>query len=260
MAVPETIEYKGVSFTFWDVAGNIYIYIYIYICYLLCCCCISSVDTSSLVPLWIIPASCSVQNRPLWKYYFHGTQPATQGVVDSSDRGRIPLANKQDLPNAMTAAEMAQELGLHHPSSPGSNRRRRWSAPRPLKLASSLRPKMLRWWLFLQAHYSELLCNRVRRSRGSVCTNINIQVGFNSILHQSLNFISFQTTLHSALAAFKKSCIFVQVGWRELACLHFVWPACALWYVLPLWDRRSCICVRTSGVTRVVCTKLAWYI
>jgi hypothetical protein len=170
----------------------------------------------------------------LWKYYFHGTQPATQGVVDSSDRGRIPLAreelnallddeelrdaallvlaNKQDLPNAMTAAEMAQELGLHHPSSPGSNRRRRWSAPRPLKLASSLRPTMLRWWLFLQAHYSELLCNRVRRSRGSVCTNINIQVGFNSILHQSLNFISFQTTLHSALAAFKKSCIFVQVG------------------------------------------------
>jgi hypothetical protein len=53
----------------------------------------------------------------------------------------------------------------------------------------------------------------------------------------------------------------VQVGWRELACLHFVWPACALWYVLPLRDRRrSCICVGTSGVTRVVCTKLAWYI
>ncbi|RCV39873.1 hypothetical protein SETIT_9G005300v2 [Setaria italica] len=102
----ETIEYKSISFTFWDVGG-------------------------------------SAPNRPLWKYYFQDTQGIVF-VVDSSDRDRVRLArdelnallneeelrdaallvfaNKQDLPNAMTAAEMAEELGLHR--SLGT--RRRW--------------------------------------------------------------------------------------------------------------------------------------
>ena len=72
--------------------------------------------------------------RPLWKHYY----PNTQGVifiVDSADRDRageardelhrmmnedelrdsclLVFANKQDLPNAMTAAEISDKLGLH---------------------------------------------------------------------------------------------------------------------------------------------------
>ncbi|CAM0144531.1 unnamed protein product [Urochloa decumbens] len=96
----ETIEYKNISFTFWDVGGN-------------------------------------SPNRPLWKYYFHDTQGIVF-VIDSGDRARIRLArdelntllnaeelrdaallvlaNKQDLAKAMSSAEMAQELGLHHQS------------------------------------------------------------------------------------------------------------------------------------------------
>ncbi|CAN6286123.1 unnamed protein product [Urochloa humidicola] len=102
----EKIEYRNISFTFWDVGGN-------------------------------------APNRPLWKYYFHDTQGIVF-VVDSSDRDRIRLArdelntllnaeelrdaallvlaNKQDLPNAMSSDVMAQELALHH-HSPGN---RRW--------------------------------------------------------------------------------------------------------------------------------------
>ena len=72
--------------------------------------------------------------RPLWKSYFQNTGTIIF-VVDSNDRGRIDeakqelhkllsnsalrcavllvWANKQDLPNAMTAAEVSDELGLH---------------------------------------------------------------------------------------------------------------------------------------------------
>ncbi|RLN39440.1 ADP-ribosylation factor 1-like [Panicum miliaceum] len=107
----ERIEYRNISFTFWDVGGH-------------------------------------APNRPLWKYYFHDTQGLVF-IVDSSDRDRVRLpcstrnlsivcrltmnsgfdewhqeeelrdaallvlANKQDLPNAMTTAEMSEELGLH---------------------------------------------------------------------------------------------------------------------------------------------------
>lgn len=71
--------------------------------------------------------------RRLWRYYFQGTQ-ALIYVIDSSDRDRIMdakdeldkmlqeeemenatllvLANKQDLPNAMTAAEIMEKLEL----------------------------------------------------------------------------------------------------------------------------------------------------
>merc|ERR1712151_1394004 len=83
----ETLEYKNISFTVWDIGGQDKI-------------------------------------RPLWRYYYHGTDGAIF-IVDSSDRDRIQdakqeqfkmleddelngaallvLANKQDLPGAMSA-------------------------------------------------------------------------------------------------------------------------------------------------------------
>merc|ERR1712029_1142101 len=73
--------------------------------------------------------------RPLWRYYYQGTQGLIF-VVDSNDRDRIEdareelkkmleedemrdavllvFANKQDLPNAMPAAEVTEKLGLHN--------------------------------------------------------------------------------------------------------------------------------------------------
>merc|ERR1712204_21195 len=73
--------------------------------------------------------------RPLWRYYYQGTN-ALIYVVDSNDRDRtedareelmkmldedemrdavlLVFANKQDLPNAMTAAEVTEKLGLHN--------------------------------------------------------------------------------------------------------------------------------------------------
>ncbi|KAI6188963.1 ADP-ribosylation factor 1-like protein [Aphelenchoides besseyi] len=93
----ETVEYKNISFTVWDVGGQDKI-------------------------------------RPLWRYYFSNTQGLIF-VVDSNDRDRIDeareelirmlaedelrdavllvFANKQDLPNAMNAAEVTDKLGLH---------------------------------------------------------------------------------------------------------------------------------------------------
>ena len=93
----ETVEYKNISFTVWDVGGQDKI-------------------------------------RPLWRHYFQNTQGLIF-VVDSNDRERIGeareelnrmlaedelrdavlliLANKQDLPNAMSAAEINEKLGLH---------------------------------------------------------------------------------------------------------------------------------------------------
>ena len=79
--------------------------------------------------------------RPLWRHYFQNTQGIIF-VVDSNDRDRIVeareelqrmlnedelrdalllvFANKQDLPNAMNAAEITDKLGLH------SLRQRAW--------------------------------------------------------------------------------------------------------------------------------------
>ncbi|XP_013649048.1 ADP-ribosylation factor 2-B-like [Brassica napus] len=93
----ETVEYRNISFTVWDVGGQDKI-------------------------------------RPLWKYYFRNTQGLIF-VVDSNDRDRIGeardelhrmlnedelrdavllvFANKQDLPIAMNAAEITDKLGLH---------------------------------------------------------------------------------------------------------------------------------------------------
>ncbi|CAF3978953.1 unnamed protein product [Rotaria magnacalcarata] len=79
--------------------------------------------------------------RPLWRHYFQNTQGLIF-VVDSNDRERVGeardelqrmlaedelreavlliFANKQDLPNAMNAAEITDKLGLH------SLRNRNW--------------------------------------------------------------------------------------------------------------------------------------
>ncbi|KAJ9114094.1 hypothetical protein QFC20_001608 [Naganishia adeliensis] len=100
----ETVEYKNISFTVWDVGGQDKI-------------------------------------RPLWRHYFQNTQGIIF-VVDSNDRDRISeareelqrmlgedelkdalllvFANKQDLPNAMKAADLTDRLGLH------SLRNRKW--------------------------------------------------------------------------------------------------------------------------------------
>ncbi|KAK9670341.1 hypothetical protein RND81_13G195100 [Saponaria officinalis] len=101
----ETVEYKNVGFTVWDVGGQDKI-------------------------------------RPLWRFYFQNTQGLIF-VVDSNDRDRIieakdelhkmlnedelrdatllVFANKQDLPNAMSVAEITDKLGLN-----SLRNRRRW--------------------------------------------------------------------------------------------------------------------------------------
>ncbi|KAK4147734.1 ADP-ribosylation factor [Dichotomopilus funicola] len=100
----ETVEYRNIQFTVWDVGGQDKI-------------------------------------RPLWRHYFQNTQGIIF-VVDSNDRDRVPeareelqrmlnedelrdalllvFANKQDLPNAMSVAEITDKLGLH------SLQRRTW--------------------------------------------------------------------------------------------------------------------------------------
>lgn len=92
----ETVEYKNISFTVWDVGGQDKI-------------------------------------RPLWRHYYQNTQGIIF-VVDSNDRERIAeakaeldrmlaeeelreavllvFANKQDLPKAIPVAKLTEELGL----------------------------------------------------------------------------------------------------------------------------------------------------
>lgn len=93
----ETVEYKNICFTVWDVGGQDKI-------------------------------------RPLWRHYFQNTQGIIF-VVDSSDRERIDIAeqelrtmlnecelreavllvfaNKQDLANSMNVSEVTEKLGLN---------------------------------------------------------------------------------------------------------------------------------------------------
>merc|ERR1712014_406592 len=93
----ETVEYKNITFTVWDIGGQDKI-------------------------------------RKLWRYYYTGTDAAIF-IVDSSDHDRIEdareelmkmlmddemreasllvLANKQDLPGAMKTSEVAEKLDLH---------------------------------------------------------------------------------------------------------------------------------------------------
>lgn len=92
----ETIEYKGISFSVWDVGGQDKI-------------------------------------RPLWRHYYNNTEGIIF-VVDSNDRERVSLArdelhkmmaeeelqeaavlvlaNKQDIPGALSAAELMKGLDL----------------------------------------------------------------------------------------------------------------------------------------------------
>ncbi|KAK3548912.1 hypothetical protein QTP70_021710 [Hemibagrus guttatus] len=92
----ETVEYRNICFTVWDVGGQDKI-------------------------------------RPLWRHYFQNTQGLIF-VVDSNDRERVAesadelskmlqedelrdavllvFANKQDLPNAMPVSELTDKLGL----------------------------------------------------------------------------------------------------------------------------------------------------
>ncbi|KAI9347027.1 ADP-ribosylation factor, variant [Obelidium mucronatum] len=94
----ETVEYKNISFNVWDVGGQDKI-------------------------------------RPLWRHYYTNCDGIIF-VVDSSDRDRVAeardelhgllgeeqlarahlliLANKQDLPNAMSSSEIADKMGLHN--------------------------------------------------------------------------------------------------------------------------------------------------
>lgn len=92
----ETVEYKNIKFTVWDVGGQ-------------------------------------DKLRPLWRHYFQNTNGLIF-VVDSNDRERVQqardelhkmlledelrdavllvFANKQDLPKAMSTAEVTDKLGL----------------------------------------------------------------------------------------------------------------------------------------------------
>ena len=93
----ETVQYKNINFTVWDVGGQDKI-------------------------------------RKLWRHYFTGSD-AVIYVIDSNDRERIDeareefnlimnddelrgvpaliLANKQDLPQHMNGSEVAEKMGLH---------------------------------------------------------------------------------------------------------------------------------------------------
>ncbi|CAK8675613.1 ADP-ribosylation factor 4-like [Clavelina lepadiformis] len=97
----ETVEYKNICFTVWDVGGQDKI-------------------------------------RPLWRHYYQNTQGIIF-VVDSNDRERVEeareelhkmvsedelkdsiilvFANKQDLPNALSCAEIQNKLDLARLSS-----------------------------------------------------------------------------------------------------------------------------------------------
>ena len=124
----ETVEYKNISFTVWDVGGQDKI-------------------------------------RPLWRHYYQNTQGVIF-VVDSNDRDRVGeardelhrmlnedelreavllvVANKQDLPNAMNAAEITDKLGLH------SLRQRNWCPT--MRPSPCILPPLPYSGSFLQVH------------------------------------------------------------------------------------------------------------
>eukprot|EP00913_Durusdinium_trenchii_P017141 g16120.t1 len=73
----ETVEYRNIRFTVWDIGGQDKI-------------------------------------RPLWKYYFLGTH-AVIFVLDNPELAQaacLIMANKQDLPDAMSTKEVTEQLGL----------------------------------------------------------------------------------------------------------------------------------------------------
>uniref|UniRef100_A0A8D1EYD0 ADP ribosylation factor 5 n=2 Tax=Sus scrofa TaxID=9823 RepID=A0A8D1EYD0_PIG len=70
----ETVEYKNICFTVWDVGGQDKI-------------------------------------RPLWRHYFQNTQLQEDELRDAV---LLVFANKQDMPNAMPVSELTDKLGLQH--------------------------------------------------------------------------------------------------------------------------------------------------
>ena len=131
----ETVEYKNISFTVWDVGGQDKVRE---------CGGVGEGKRAAVVPFRsnTLPTTPHhPQIRPLWRHYFQNTQGLIF-VVDSNDRDRVGeardelhrmlnedelrdaallvFANKQDLPNAMNAAEITDRLGLH------SLRQRHW--------------------------------------------------------------------------------------------------------------------------------------
>ncbi|VDM54783.1 unnamed protein product [Angiostrongylus costaricensis] len=137
----ETVEYKNISFTVWDVGGQDKI-------------------------------------RPLWRHYFQNTQGLIF-VVDSNDRERIEesreelhkmvnedelrdatllvFANKQDLPNAMSAAELTDKLGLHN--------------LRSRQVLIIARSQLLKYNLVFRSYLvsSALFCGLMRGEMGNMC-------------------------------------------------------------------------------------------
>lgn len=146
------MEYKNISFTVWDVGGQDKVCKDALggSCGISCLgvqgmCAATRRASSRWVPLYYSPTTLArippPQIRPLWRHYFQNTQGLIF-VVDSNDRDRIGeardelhrmlnedelrdavllvFANKQDLPNAMNAAEITDKLGLH------SLRQRHW--------------------------------------------------------------------------------------------------------------------------------------
>ena len=113
----EIVEYKNIKFTMWDVGGQ-------------------------------------DKLRPLWRHYFQNTNGVIF-VVDSNDRDRagqakdelqkmlaedelrdaclLVFANKQDLPNAMSTAEITDMLGLN------SMRQREWYSGECVRLCTQNR-------------------------------------------------------------------------------------------------------------------------
>ncbi|CAF0965571.1 unnamed protein product [Adineta ricciae] len=100
---------------------------------------VTTIPTIGNFTVWDVGGQDKI--RPLWRHYFQNTQGLIF-VVDSNDRERVGeardelqrmlsedelreatlliFANKQDLPNAMNAAEITEKLGLH------SLRNRNW--------------------------------------------------------------------------------------------------------------------------------------
>ena len=114
----ESIDHKNVHWTAWDVGGRdkmVSSYI-------------GSILTHMHAPTF------SIKQRPLLRHYYQNTDVLIY-VIDSNDRERISecqdelqrllredelrdsillvLANKQDLPNAMSVREITEKLGLN---------------------------------------------------------------------------------------------------------------------------------------------------
>ena len=126
----ETVEYKNLSFTVW--LGCSWCVSNVFFFHVLFC---VGVESWPGQARWDVGGQDKI--RPLWRHYYQGTNGLIY-VVDSNDRDRIEdareelnkmlnedemrdavllvFANKQDLPNAMTAAESHREARASQPA------------------------------------------------------------------------------------------------------------------------------------------------